>query len=67
MCKEFVAAQADERGVLLLSPFVGATHESSDALIMNPHHTPQAANALNHALRMSADEQMQSTCKRCES
>ena len=58
VCKEFVAARTDERGVLLLSQFAGAANEMSDALIVNPYHTLQVANALNQALMMSADEQM---------
>ena len=58
VCKEFVAARTDERGVLLLSQFAGAANELSDALIVNPYHTVQVANALNQALLMPADEQM---------
>ena len=58
VCKEFIAARSDERGVLLLSQFAGAANELSEALIVNPYHTLQIANALNQALTMSADEQM---------
>ena len=58
VCKEFVAARADERGVLLLSQFAGAANELTEALIVNPYHTLQVANALNQALLMTGDEQM---------
>src|SRR6266481_5523644 len=36
VCKEFVAARDDERGVLILSRFAGAAREMSEALIVNP-------------------------------
>ena len=59
VCKEFVAARIDEKGVLVLSQFAGAVNELKQALIVNPYHTVQIANALNHALTMPVDEQMQ--------
>lgn len=59
VCKEFVAARIDEQGVLVLSQFAGAVNELKHALIVNPYHTVQIANALNDALTMSVDEQMQ--------
>ena len=59
VCKEFVAARIDEQGVLVLSQFAGAANELKDALIVNPYHTGQIANALNQALTMPVDEQMQ--------
>ena len=59
VCKEFVAARIDEQGVLVLSQFAGAVNELKHALIVNPYHTVQIANALNHALTMPLDEQMQ--------
>jgi len=34
--KEFVASRDDERGALILSTFAGASHELSDALLVNP-------------------------------
>lgn len=59
VCKEFAAARIDEQGVLVLSQFAGAANELRDALIVNPYHTLQIANALNQALTMPVDEQIQ--------
>ena len=59
VCKEFVASRADEQGVLVLSQFAGAANELTEALIVNPYHTLQIANALNQALTMPREEQMQ--------
>jgi trehalose 6-phosphate synthase len=59
VAKEFVAARDDERGVLLLSQFTGASRELSEALIVNPYDTEQCAAALHLALTMSRDEQRQ--------
>ena len=37
VAKEFVAARQDEGGVLILSPFTGASGELRDALVVNPY------------------------------
>jgi trehalose 6-phosphate synthase len=55
--KEFVAAHDDERGVLILSQFAGASRELLDALIVNPYHIDQVADALFDALSMPEHEQ----------
>ena len=55
--KEFVAAHDDERGVLILSQFAGASRELLDALIVNPYHIDQVADALHEALSMPEHEQ----------
>src|SRR6202008_4678590 len=55
--KEFVAARDDERGVLILSRFAGAARELTEALIVNPYHVEESANALHQALSMPAAEQ----------
>jgi trehalose 6-phosphate synthase len=57
VAKEFVAARDDERGVLILSTFAGASRELSEALIVNPYHTHEMAEAMHHALAMPAAEQ----------
>ena len=59
VAKEFVAARDDERGVLVLSRFAGAAHELHEALLINPYHTAQVAQALQCALDMPASEQRQ--------
>jgi trehalose 6-phosphate synthase len=57
VCKEFVAARDDEQGVLILSRFAGAAREMSEALIVNPYHIEETADALLRALVMPAAEQ----------
>ena len=57
VCKEFVAARDDEQGVLILSRFAGAARELSEALIVNPYHVEECADALQQALTMPPAEQ----------
>lgn len=57
VCKEFVAARDDERGVLVLSRFAGAAREMPEALIVNPYHVEETADALYQALAMPPAEQ----------
>jgi len=57
VCKEFVAARDDERGVLILSRFAGAAREMTEALIVNPYHVEESADALHQALTMPEAEQ----------
>jgi trehalose 6-phosphate synthase len=56
VAKEFVAARADERGVLILSCFTGAARELRDALQINPYDIDQTAEAIRAALEMSPEE-----------
>ena len=57
VAKEFVAARDDERGVLILSTFAGASRELIEALIVNPYDIPATADAIQQAWKMSATEQ----------
>lgn len=57
VAKEFVASRDDERGVLVLSSFTGASRELAEALIVNPYDLEDASGALAAALRMPEDEQ----------
>jgi trehalose 6-phosphate synthase len=57
VAKEFIASRDDEQGVLVLSQFTGAARELHDALLVNPYHGEQCAEALHRALVMPADEQ----------
>jgi alpha,alpha-trehalose-phosphate synthase [UDP-forming] len=57
VAKEFVAARNDEQGVLILSRFAGAARELREALIVNPYHVEETADALHRALTMPAAEQ----------
>jgi trehalose 6-phosphate synthase len=55
--KEFVRSRDDERGVLLLSMFAGASRELDMAVPINPHDPHGLADALALALAMPAQEQ----------
>lgn len=57
VCKEFVAARDDDRGVLILSRFAGAARELTEALIVNPYHVEETADALHRAATMPEPEQ----------
>lgn len=59
VAKEFVASRDDERGVLILSQFTGAAHELHEALVVNPYHVEQTAEALYQALFMPEYEQQE--------
>ncbi|HSC78069.1 MAG TPA: trehalose-6-phosphate synthase [Candidatus Acidoferrales bacterium] len=52
--KEFVAANVEEDGVLLLSQFTGAARELRDAVIINPYATDELAEKINDALEMDS-------------
>jgi trehalose-6-phosphate synthase len=55
--KEFVAARDDLQGVLVLSRFAGAARELTEALIVNPYHVEETADALHRAAMMAPAEQ----------
>jgi trehalose-6-phosphate synthase len=57
VAKEFIASRDDDRGVLILSQFTGAARELHEALIINPYHIEQGAEALYRALTMPEIEQ----------
>jgi trehalose-6-phosphate synthase len=57
VCKEFVGARDDLQGVLVLSRFAGAAREMPEALIVNPYHVEETADALNRAATMPTAEQ----------
>lgn len=58
VAKEFVAAQGEDPGVLVLSKFSGAASTMSDALIVNPYDIDGTAEALYRALRMDREERV---------
>ncbi len=57
VAKEYIAARDDELGVLILSQFTGAARELHEALLINPYHIEQGAQALYRALTMPELEQ----------
>jgi trehalose 6-phosphate synthase len=59
VAKEFVSARADERGVLVLSRFAGASRELTEALVVNPYDVDGVADTLLAALEMPIHEQQE--------
>jgi trehalose 6-phosphate synthase len=57
VAKEFIAARNDERGVLVLSHFAGASRELAEAVIINPYDAHATGEALHSALTMPEAEQ----------
>jgi len=59
VAKEFVACQILESpGVLILSPFAGASKMMKEALICNPYELDKAADTLHKALTMTSDDRI---------
>lgn len=56
VAKEYVAARADEDGVLVLSQFTGASRELKDALIVNPYDIEEMTEAIAASLKMDPAE-----------
>jgi alpha,alpha-trehalose-phosphate synthase [UDP-forming] len=56
VAKEFVAAQVDGNGVLILSSFTGAARELTQALIVNPYSTDEMADRIREAIEMDPVE-----------
>ena len=57
VAKEYVAARADGRGVLILSEMTGAASELGEAVLVNPNDIPEMVRALETALEMPEEEQ----------
>jgi len=58
VAKEFVASRIDEKGVLILSRFTGASRELEQAVPINPIATDEFADAIKTALEMPLEEQV---------
>jgi len=56
VAKEYVAARADEDGVLILSEFAGASDELKSALLINPHDIDGLKGAMMQAVQMGRSE-----------
>ena len=57
VAKEYVAARNDEKGVLILSQFAGASRELKDAFIVNPYNIENMADIIKESLEMNDEEQ----------
>lgn len=58
VAKEFLASKPDSTGVLILSEMAGAARELPEAVIVNPNHFEEIADALTQALTMTEEEQV---------
>ena len=58
IAKEYIAAQGDDPGVLVLSKFAGAAVELTEASVVNPYDTDGTAEQLYQALRMPRGERV---------
>ena len=56
VAKEYVAAQKDGRGVLILSCFTGAARELTQAVAINPYSTEEFADSIKSAVEMPVEE-----------
>jgi len=61
--KEFAGIRSDERGVLILSRFAGASRELRDALLVNPYDIEEVAEAIRDAVTMKPEEQKRRMAK----
>ncbi|KAL1931030.1 hypothetical protein VTP01DRAFT_10167 [Rhizomucor pusillus] len=52
---EYIAAQKDTHGVLILSEFAGAAQSLNGSIIVNPWNTEELANAIYEAVTMPDD------------
>jgi trehalose 6-phosphate synthase/phosphatase len=57
VAKEYIASRMDKTGVLILSEMAGAARELADAILINPNHREEIADALKLALEMGLQEQ----------
>jgi len=58
VAKEYIASRTDGTGVLILSEMAGAAKELGEAIIVNPNHREEIAEALKAALEMPCREQI---------
>ncbi len=57
VAKEFISANVDLKGTLILSQFTGAAREfSKHAILVNPYDTESFADAIKEAIEMSAED-----------
>jgi trehalose 6-phosphate synthase/phosphatase len=57
VAKEYLASKSEGSGALILSEMAGASREMAEAILINPNHWDEIAEALDQALSMSPEEQ----------
>jgi trehalose-6-phosphate synthase len=60
VAKEFISANVDEKGVLILSKFAGAAKELEESLLINPYDIQEFAEAINQAITISPEKRKES-------
>jgi len=56
VAKEFIAAQNDINGILLLSRFAGSAQELQEAILINPYDTEKFADAIKEGIELPPEE-----------
>ena len=59
VAKEYVAAQVDDQGVLILSELAGAAEELEGAILVNPYDVETFSTSIKTALGLRAEEKTQ--------
>jgi trehalose 6-phosphate synthase/phosphatase len=59
VAKEYLASKPEGTGVLVLSEMTGAARELGEAILINPNHFSEIADALHQAMTMDREEQVQ--------
>lgn len=58
VAKEYVASKTDEKGVLILSEFAGASEELEGAILVNPYDIEEFSECIKTALKMPDKEKV---------
>jgi len=59
VAKEFIASKHNGKGALILSEMAGAADEMSDIIMVNPSSIDEIEAAINKALHLAEDDQLQ--------
>jgi trehalose 6-phosphate synthase/phosphatase len=57
VAKEYVASRTNQTGVMIISEMTGVVKEMGEAIVINPNHESQVADAIKQALEMPIEEQ----------
>ncbi|TFG49829.1 MAG: bifunctional alpha,alpha-trehalose-phosphate synthase (UDP-forming)/trehalose-phosphatase [Candidatus Brocadiia bacterium] len=58
IAKEYLACRTDNTGSLIISEMAGAAKELGEAIIVNPNHQEEIAEAIKKALELPKDQQI---------
>jgi len=63
VAKEFLSSRYDEKGMLVLSEFTGASRELTDSVLINPYDVEQFAEGIYTSLNLSDEERKKKMVK----